>query len=316
MITERKAALTIVGAGYTCGNKKVSNDDLTSIFDTSDEWIRSKSGIKSRYYCSDISNSDIAYDACNKALKNNNHNIRAEDIDALIVATFTPDYATPTVANEVASRLGLRENVLSIDINGACSGFVYGIIMADGLLASGNFKNILVCGSEKISSSLSMRDRSVDVLFGDGAGAVVCTSKEEGFFASYQGVTFDKDVLFCERDKVGIKMQGQEVYRFALNKIPEVVNHLIDANDLELEDIDWFIFHQANERIISKASDRLSIPKEKVYVNIHEFGNTSAASIPIVIGEMWEKNLLKEGMTIMLVGFGSGLTFGGSIVKL
>lgn len=314
MIKERKPSLSIVGAGYSHGNKKVTNDDLSKFLDTSDQWIKSKSGIKSRWFCQDKRNSDMAFEACEKALDTWGGNI--EEIDGLIVCTFTPDYATPTVANEVSARLGLKENVFSVDINGACSGFVYGLILAEGMLISRKFKNILVCGSEKISTYMSMEDRSVDVLFGDGAGAVVCSLKEDGYFAHYQGVNFDKDILSCERDKAGIHMQGQEVYRFALNKVPSVVEKLVDENSFDIEDVDWFIFHQANERIIQKSVERLGIPESKVYVNIGEYGNTSAASIPIVLGEMWEKGMIKNNMTLMVVGFGAGLTFGGAAINL
>lgn len=321
MTYNKKPALTILSAAYAHGDRKMTNDDLSKIMDTSDEWISSKSGIRSRWFCENKTNADMAYEACYKSIEmlkkdDSKKKIEEKDIDAIIVCTFTPDFATPTVANELSKRLNLSENVLSIDINGACSGFIYGLILANSMLQSRNFKNILVCGSEKISPYLTMKNRGVDVLFGDGAGAVVCSLKEEGLFVDKNGVDFDSEILFCKDKEEGIIMQGQEVYRFAVSKVPQVIGDLLAESKLDKDEIDLYVFHQANERIINSSINKLGIAKDKCYMNIDAYGNTSAASIPIVLGELWEKDLIGEGMTIALVGFGAGLTYGGALIRL
>ena len=193
------------------------------------------------------SNADIACEASLKAIEESG--LSARDIDAVIVCTFTADKATPGVATELCGMLGLREDVLATDVNGACSGFIYGAIVANALLHTGSYQNILLVGSETISSFMSMKDRGTDVLFGDGAGAAVCTLREDAFFAHLEGVISDSEVLYCERFEQRISMQGQEVYRFAVNKIPEVTQELLDQNGVHKDDVDFFIFHQANSAL-------------------------------------------------------------------
>ena len=211
--------------------------------------------------------------------------------------------------------LGLREDVLATDVNGACSGFIYGAIVANALLHTGSYQNILLVGSETISSFMSMKDRGTDVLFGDGAGAAVCTLREDAFFVHLEGVISDSEILYCERFEQRISMQGQEVYRFAVNKIPEVTQELLDQNGVHKDDVDFFIFHQANKRIIRSIASKLGVPIEKCFMDLEEYGNTSAASVAIAMADMREKGLLKPGMLAVSVGFGAGLTYGGMLFR-
>ena len=308
-----KLAMKFIGTGLAHGKRKVLNDDLAKIMDTSDEWIREKSGIESRWFADGQSNADIACEASLKAIEESG--LSARDIDAVIVCTFTADKATPGVATEICGMLGLREDVLATDVNGACSGFIYGAIVANALLHTGSYQNILLVGSETISSFMSMKDRGTDVLFGDGAGAAVCTLREDGFFAHLEGVISDSEVLYCERFEQRISMQGQEVYRFAVNKIPEVTKELLDQNGVNKDDVDFFIFHQANKRIIRSIASKLGVPIEKCFMDLEEYGNTSAASVAIAMADMRDKGLLKPGMLAVSVGFGAGLTYGGMLFK-
>ncbi len=310
---KEKLAMKFIGTGLVHGKKKVLNDDLAKIMDTSDEWIREKSGIESRWFADGQSNADIACEASLKAIEESG--LSARDIDAVIVCTFTADKATPGVATEICGMLGLREDVLATDVNGACSGFIYGAIVANALLHTGSYQNILLVGSETISSFMSMKDRGTDVLFGDGAGAAVCTLREDGFFAHLEGVISDSEVLYCERFEQRISMQGQEVYRFAVNKIPEVTKELLDQNGVNKNDVDFFIFHQANKRIIRSIASKLGVPIEKCFMDLEEYGNTSAASVAIAMADMREKGLLKPGMLAVSVGFGAGLTYGGMLFR-
>lgn len=312
MMKER-LAMKFIGTGLAHGKRKVLNDDLAKIMDTSDEWIREKSGIESRWFADGQSNADIACEASLKAIEESG--LSARDIDAVIVCTFTADKATPGVATEICGMLGLREDVLATDVNGACSGFIYGAIVANALLHTGSYQNILLVGSETISSFMSMKDRGTDVLFGDGAGATVCTLREDALFAHLEGVISDSEVLYCERFEQRISMQGQEVYRFAVNKIPEVTQELLDQNGVNKDDVDFFIFHQANKRIIRSIASKLGVPIEKCFMDLEEYGNTSAASVAIAMADMRDKGLLKPGMLAVSVGFGAGLTYGGMLFR-
>lgn len=305
--------MKFIGTGLAHGKRKVLNDDLAKIMDTSDEWIREKSGIESRWFADGQSNADIACEASLKAIEESG--LSARDIDAVIVCTFTADKATPGVATEICGMLGLREDVLATDVNGACSGFIYGAIVANALLHTGSYQNILLVGSETISSFMSMKDRGTDVLFGDGAGAAVCTLREDALFAHLEGVISDSEVLYCERFEQRISMQGQEVYRFAVNKIPEVTQELLDQNGVNKDDVDFFIFHQANKRIIRSIASKLGVPIEKCFMDLEEYGNTSAASVAIAMADMRDKGLLKPGMLAVSVGFGAGLTYGGMLFR-
>lgn len=308
------AGIKITGIGGSKGEKSVTNFDLAKTVDTSDEWIRSKTGIVSRYFAGERTNADMALEAGEKAMKD--ADAKPQEIGLLIVCTFTPDDRTPGVACEVSGRLGLSENALCLDVNGACSGFIYGCILANGFLSSRKGqRKALVIGSEKISPLLNMNDRSTCVLFGDGAGAAVLEYDEDADFFSVYGCISDREVLGCGSGNASIHMAGQEVYRFAVNKSSEATKALMTGNDISEKDVDHFVFHQANERIIASSIARLGLPKEKFFVNVSEYGNTSAASVPLAMADMREKKILKEGQKLICTGFGAGLTYGSMYIQ-
>ena len=308
------AGIKITGIGGSKGEKSVTNFDLAKTVDTSDEWIRSKTGIVSRYFAGERTNADMALEAGEKAMKD--ADAKPQEIGLLVVCTFTPDDRTPGVACEVSGRLGLSESALCLDVNGACSGFIYGCILANGFLSSRTgAKKALVIGSEKISPLLNMDDRSTCVLFGDGAGAAVLEYDEDADFFSVYGCISDREVLGCGSGNASIHMAGQEVYRFAVNKSSEATKTLMTGNDISEKDVDHFVFHQANERIIASSIARLGLPKEKFFVNVSEYGNTSAASVPLAMADMRDKEILKEGQKLICTGFGAGLTYGSMYIQ-
>ena len=308
------AGIKITGIGGSKGEKSVTNFDLAKTVDTSDEWIRSKTGIVSRYFAGERTNADMALEAGKKAMKD--ADAKPQEIGLLVVCTFTPDDRTPGVACEVSGRLGLSENALCLDVNGACSGFIYGCLLANGFLSSRTgAKKALVIGSEKISPLLNMDDRSTCVLFGDGAGAAVLEYDEDADFFSVYGCISDREVLGCGSGNASIHMAGQEVYRFAVNKSSEATKTLMTGNDISEKDVDHFVFHQANERIIASSIARLGLPKEKFFVNVSEYGNTSAASVPLAMADMRDKEIMKEGQKLICTGFGAGLTYGSMYIQ-
>lgn len=305
------AGIRILGHGLSQGDEVISNFDLEKIVRTSDSWIREKTGIEQRFFSKNKSNLDMAEEAAVRAIENSS--VEAKDIDLILVCTFTPDYATPSVACGIAGRLNLGEGVMCLDINAACSGFVYGLSFAKSMLETKSAKCVLLIGSEKISPLLDMEDRGTCILFGDGAGALILAEDSCGEFESSAGVLYDDEVLFCERFEPRVSMKGQEVYRFAVNKVPETIRTVLEKSGSFVEDVDWFIFHQANLRIIDSAAAKLKIPANKLYKNIQMYGNTSGASIGICIAEMREKGLLKNGMKVVCCGFGAGLTYGAAV---
>lgn len=308
------AGLKILGCGSAHGEKTVTNIDLEKLMDTSDEWIRSKTGIVSRYFAEELKNADMAEEAARKALKASG--ITADQIGILVVCTFTPDMATPSVSCGLAGRLGVKSSTLCFDLNGACSGFVYGCTTVAAMLNQGYARYALVVGSEKISPLLDMGDRSTAILFGDGAGAAVMTADDAKPFDCVWGCRPDESVLSCERFKPIVHMRGQEVYRFAVSTVPKNIKQLLDQNGLTADDIDLYVLHQANLRIINRIADFLKVSREKLYKNIQEYGNTSAASVAICLAELFEQNRLKNGMRIVISGFGAGLTYGSMLLTI
>ncbi|MCI8609632.1 MAG: ketoacyl-ACP synthase III [Firmicutes bacterium] len=314
------AGIRIIGLGKSTGDRQVTNQDLTKLVDTSDEWIRKKSGIQSRYFAEYRTNCDMAVEAAEGAIEDGA--IAKEKIGYVIVCTFTPDRFTPSVACNVAGRLGLQEQVMALDINGACSGFIYGCKVANGLLASDCRKYALVIGSERISPLLDMTDRATCVLFGDGAGAAVMEYSQESQFTYYGGCVPRDDILRCDRkgeNSYGtIEMSGQEVYRFAVTMAPVCMEAVVRSAGLLPEAVDYYVCHQANERIIDQVSARVfgGQVKERFYKNLYTYGNTSAASIPIALRDMKTEGLLAERPTrLVCAGFGAGLTYGGMMIE-
>lgn len=309
------AGIRIIGYGRARGEQVVTNDDMTEIVDTSDEWIRTKTGIRSRYFAKNLKNSDMAQAAAEQALKE--AGIDRTQVGLLLVCTFSPDRESPTVSCDIAGKLGLDEEVMAVDLNGGCTGFIYGCNLANAMLSIKEGKKYaVVVGSERISPLINMTDRSTCVLFGDGAGAVVLEHDEDKNFTAITGCVSDDDVLWCDSRNGGISMKGQEVYRFAVSKVCYAIEKILSKSGCSHEEIDYYVCHQANERIIDSAALRLKTDKEKFFKNLYNYGNTSAASIPIALCEMHEQGLLRDGMKLICTGFGAGLTYGSILLEI
>lgn len=319
--------VVIAGVGKYIPSKVVTNDMLSQIVDTNDEWITSRTGIKQRHITTGENTSDIASKAALNALAN--ANIDALDIDLIIVATCTPDMFTPATACIVQKNIGAK-NAFAFDLSAACSGFIYGINVAKSMMKQNNIKKSLVIGAETLSKTLDWKDRSTCVLFGDGAGAAVLSlDQNEGIIdvicnskgAKWENLTIGaRDINNPYVDEVSsinhyLQMNGGEIFKFATVTIVKLIKEILKKNNLILDDIDYIVPHQANERIIQFAAKKLDISMDKFYINIHEYGNTSAASIPIAISEIEEKSLLKKGDKIIAVGFGAGLTSGACLIE-
>lgn len=309
--------ITILSTGRGLPKKVVTNDDLSKIVDTNDEWITTRTGIKSRYFCDGEANWELACDAASQAIER--AGIDKNDIGILVVGTFTPDYATPSVACILQKELGLSENIMAFDVNAACSGFLYSLKIANALLDDSDKPYALVLGSEQISSRMNMEDRGTCVLFGDGAGAMLIKQSPEKKFYSILGAKGDYEALGCNgmtSDNPHIYMDGKSVFKNAVHNISKVTKEVLEQAGMTLDDIDYVVCHQANERIIRSVIKLLKAPKEKFFINIQKYGNTSAASIPIALDEMNEAGMLTEGKKIICVGFGAGFTWGGTLIEI
>ncbi len=320
----------IVAIGSYVPEKVLTNFDLEKMVETSDQWIVERTGIRERHIADPTqSTSDLAYKASLKVIEK--AGVRPEDIDGIIVATASPDYLFPATSCIVQAKLGAK-NAMCFDVEAACPGFIYGLEIARGLLSLPNYKNILVIGAETLSRLVDWADRNTCVLFGDGAGAALVTKddSQSDILASYlKGNGEVHELLMLpagaarkpaslDTVKNGehyIKMQGREVFKYAVTGMQEAALKVIEKAGLKSEDIDWLVPHQANMRIIDATRERLQIPPEKVYVNIEKTGNTSAASIPIALAEMDEKGLLKRGQRVLLVSFGAGFIYGAILLR-
>jgi 3-oxoacyl-[acyl-carrier-protein] synthase III len=325
-----KRGVTIVGSGSAVSEQVLSNNDLSEIVDTSDDWITSRTGIKKRHVTDGESLSDLGASAARKAILNSG--LTPIDIDLIILATSTPDDLFGS-ASKIQYQIGAT-NAVAFDLTAACSGFVFGLVTAAQFIRNGVYKNIIVIGADCLSRWVDWSDRTTCVLFGDGAGAVVCQGSEVkdnllGFQMHSNGECNDclnlsyvgenksigknKEVI---EGKFGyITMNGREVYRFAVSKVPEVIEKALYKAYLSADDIDWLILHQANKRIIDAVANRLKIGDEKVISNLSEYGNTSAASIPLALDEAIKEGKIKQGDTIAISGFGAGLSWGAAIFK-
>ena len=303
----------IIGVGGATPRHFKTNADLEKILDTNDEWIYSRTGIKSRYVADpDEQTSDFAYAAALEALQN--ANLCAQDIDMILVATMTPDMATPSVACLVQEKLGAFQ-AAAMDVNAACTGFIYAVVTAAQFIQTKVYQNILVIGSEKMTGLLDWTDRTVDVLFGDGAGAVIVSEvgDKRGLLAFELGADGrGKENLYANQR---IYMNGNEVFKFAVRKMEECTEILLDRANLNQSDVDYLIPHQANIRIMEAARKRLNLPKEKMSCTVQKYGNTSSASIPLSLWESVRENKLKPNDIVLMVGFGAGLSWGGLVIK-
>jgi 3-oxoacyl-[acyl-carrier-protein] synthase III len=322
----------ILGTGSYAPDRILTNEDLAKMVDTSDEWIRARSGIRERRIASaEQATSDLALLAGQRAL--DDAGAKASDIDLLIVATITPDLPMPATACFVQHKLGIPTTAACFDVNAACSGFIYGLDVACAMIASGRYKKALVIGAEKLSSIVDWQDRGTCLLFGDGAGAaVVGTSAKAG--AGLIGTRLgalgeDTDLLnipaggsrvptsaetVARRDHF-IKMKGKEVFKLAVRVMEEAARDILEQHGLAAHQIGLVIPHQANLRIIDAIAQYLELPVERFFVNVDRYGNTSAASIPIALDEARKAGRIKEGDLTLLVAFGAGLTYGSALIR-
>ncbi|HAT4315778.1 TPA: ketoacyl-ACP synthase III [Clostridium perfringens] len=319
----------MIGFGLYTPKNLVENERLQKFLETSDEWIRTRTGIERRYISLDENTSDLAVEASKKALSQ--AGLSAEDIDLIILATVTPDNFTPSTACIVQDKLGAK-NAWAFDINAACTGFIYALKLGKSLIRSGEAKNALIIGAETLSKALNWEDRGSCVLFGDGAGATVLTSTEEdcgikcvnvksdgskGDSLVIQGLPLNSP--FKDRKEVSenyINMNGREIFKFATKVMEESIVDILEKENIKIEEIDAIIPHQANLRIIDYVGKRLGIPREKFVTNLQNYGNTSGASIPIALCEAIDDGKVKRGDNIIMVGFGGGLTWGAALIKL
>jgi 3-oxoacyl-[acyl-carrier-protein] synthase-3 len=316
----------IIGVGSCVPEKIVTNDDLAKFVDTNDEWIQTRTGIRERRVSDEkTSTSDLAMTAAEKALKASG--LTAAELDLIIIGTTSPDYLFPSVACLLQNRLSATK-AAAFDVSAACSGFNYALAIASQFIETGTYKNILVVGADTLTKYLNWQDRGTCILFGDGAGAVVLTADNEfGILASWlkaegqlghnlimRGAGSRDPELKGEHGRF-MTMNGKDVFKFAVRVLEESINAVLDQAGLKVEDIDLLIPHQANVRIIDHVSKKVGLPKEKVYINLHKYGNTSAASIPLALDEALAEGKIKNGDIVVLSGFGAGLTCGANVIK-
>ena len=321
--------MKIIGTGSALPKVTVSNKQIMDWVDTSDEWIRERTGIANRHLSTGETVASLAAEACEKALKQ--AGVKAEEVDMILLATCSPEYLLPCAACQVQERIGAA-NAVAFDINAACSGFLFGLTTAQAYLQSGMYKKILIAGSEVLSKLMNWGDRSTCILFGDGAGAVLMEAAEdtqESRMISFsQGSDGAKGMVLSCRDRwinnplykeniqedFYVQMDGQAVYRFATRQVPACIQDALQIASLTVEDIDLFILHQANARIIEAAAKRLHADIQKFPMNVDRMGNMSSATIPVLLDELNREGRLKRGDKLVLSGFGAGLTFGACVI--
>ena len=319
-------SIRIVGTGSTLPKKHVTNEELTRLVDTSDEWIRERTGIGGRYVSQGETVTELSASACEKALKDAGKN--AEDIDLLLVATCSPETSIPCVACQVQARIGAN-NAVAFDVNAACAGFLFALHTVYAYMEAGIYKNALIVGAEVLSKIVDWNDRGTCILFGEGAGAVVVEHCEkDGLLGFVQHSDGRKgEVLRCDtRSLVNpfvdrpmeapyVQMDGREVFAFAVRQVPAGVEELLQKLEMTADDVDLFVLHQANFRIIEGIAKRLKQDVNKFPVNLDRVGNMSSAAIPVLLDELNRAGRLKEGMCIVLSGFGAGLTWGACALR-
>ncbi len=301
----------IVGTGSYMPPTVWDNNKIAEIVETSDEWIRERTGIASRHIEQELECSQMAIEAAKKALADSKKNgITADDIDAIFVSSTSTDKLFPVISCLIQKELGAK-NAFCYDLNAACSGFVFAYNMAVSYMNTGVIKTALIVGAEKLSNVMDWTDRGSCILFGDGAGAAVITAVEgePGMVMHSDG--FGGDALMCDVGK-RMTMDGQKVFRFAVKAVPGAVEELMEKRGLTDADVDWYILHQANMRIIESAVKRLKISMDKVPTNIANMGNTSSASVPILLDECRKNGTIKNGDRIIMAGFGAGLSYGAA----
>ena len=307
--------LRLIGAGKALPSRVLDNEAMTQYVETSDEWITTRTGIRQRYFCGEGENTTtLAIEAAKNALADSG--VDKSEIGCLLVATSSGEYAMPSTACLVHKALELPENIPVMDIGAACAGFLYAVDTARALLMAHGGKYAIVVGAEQMSHVLDMTDRNTCVLFGDGAGAAVLALEEDAEYYSVVGSRGDLAIqVGGPLRSIPMTMDGQNVFRFAVSTLPMCVDKLLEKSGLALEDVDWVVCHQANQRIIDASIRRLGVPAEKFYKNLDRFANTSAASVPLAIAEMKESGKLVSGQRVIMVGFGGGLTWAGVMMQ-
>jgi 3-oxoacyl-[acyl-carrier-protein] synthase III len=315
------------GVGGHLPSKVLTNDDLAKMVDTTDEWIAARTGIRKRHIAADgETTSDLGVAAARKAL--DAAGLSPDDIDLIVVATATPDYTFPSTATVIQQKLGITRGA-GFDLQAVCSGFVFAIATADNFLVRGQFERALVIGAETFSRILDWSDRSTCVLFGDGAGAVVLERqpKAQAGDRGVKGIHLRtdgrfKDLLYVDggpstTQTVGhLRMVGNQVFKHAVGKISESVRAAVDQAGLQISDIDWFVPHQANQRILSAVAERLGLDEQKVVSTVAEHGNTSAASVPLALAAATEDGRVKPGDLVLIEAIGGGLAWGSALIRV
>ena len=306
----------VIGIGSALPEHIVTNKDFEAYLDTTDAWIQRRTGIRERRHLNgSVTLTDLALQACRDALQDAGRD--AADVDHVIVATFTPDRLMPGLAPKLAKLLGTR-GAGAIDVNAACAGFLYGLDQSAALIESGRVERALVVGAEALSRVTDPHDRGTAILFADGAAAVVVEAAEIEHGCSPFVLASDGehgDLLYAEREERLLRMEGQEVYRHAVERMVEATAEALRRAGLTVDDIDVLIVHQANQRIIDAAARRLKVPEEKVFANVATIANTSSASIPLALHHAEQRGFLKPGDTVALAAFGGGFVWGAGIVK-
>ena len=311
----------IIGVGSYLPKKVLTNKDLEKSLDTTDEWITSRTGIKKRHIADiDQLTSDLAFEAARNAISNSS--ISAKDIDLIIVATTTPDKIFPSTACNVQTKLGIK-NCPAFDIQAVCSGFIYGLSVADKFIKTNSAKNILVIGADSMSRITDYTDRSNAILWGDGAGAcVLSASNEQGILSTHIHADGQyEELLHVPKNNIDNKiqqtivMQGSQVFKIAVNTLDKIVDEALIANQLQKEDIDWLVPHQANIRILEATAKKLKMSMDQVIVTIDRHGNTSAASVPLALDDGIQSGKIKPGHLLLMEAFGGGFTWGSALIR-
>lgn len=315
----------IIGIGSYVPDTVVTNQDLMKFLDTDDAWIRERTGICDRRVSKDMGTCGLAIEAAKRAI--DDAGIDPKEIDLIVLATSSGDRAFPAAAMDVQAAIG-AVNAVGFDITAACSGFIFGLHIAHSFFAAGIYKTALIIGAETLSKVVDWTDRGTCILFGDGAGAAVVRASETGIIRTLMGSDGTKGwTLECQARNLGncvngikpelgfMKMDGKEVFKFAVRKVPEIVAQILEDAQMDPEEIKYFVLHQANFRILEAASRRLKVPMDRIPVNIDRYGNTSAASVPILLDELKRDGKLERGDKLVLAGFGSGMTWGATLLE-
>lgn len=320
----------LIGTGSYMPDLKLTNEMLESMVDTNDEWIVKRTGIRERRIAQNTATWELALEAGRRALED--AALDASELDLIIVGTATPDFFTPSVSCMVQGKLGASK-AMAFDLSAACSGFVYSVDVADSFIRAGKAKNVLVICAETLSRIIDYTDRSTCVIFGDGAAAAVFqASEQEGVLTTYMrangtlGECLKAQCLPVEDplaqgpravcDHRFLKMAGSDVFRFTASAVPEAIDAVLHQANMTADQIDWFVLHQANVRILQMVTTRYGLDPKKVYVNIDRYGNTSGVSVALCLDEMRKNGQLKAGQLIVISGFGGGLTYGAALIRI